>query len=207
MCSHSERKRTRYEPHSNDAFDPKHMLSAMRRLLFGIFRTLPSALAEIAFASASALAIVSRTTQYIRWLLLRSIAETRFNIGLMDSAERLSAELVRDSARFRDDWNFGNAIHHGNLLLGRIALRRGHVVLASEFLIAAGRTPGSPQLDSFGPNMRLAQELLGVGNQQVVLDYLRLCRTFWDPEFSQLDIWVTQIQSGENPNFGTNLHY
>ena len=33
--------------------------------------------------------------------------------------------------------------------------------LAAEYLLKAGATSGSPQLDSFGPNMSLAKDLLG----------------------------------------------
>ena len=34
---------------------------------------------------------------------------------------RIYAERLLSSATDKKDWNYGNAIHHGNLLLGRIA--------------------------------------------------------------------------------------
>ena len=46
--------------------------------------------------------------------------------------------------------------------------------------MAAGATPGSPQLDSFGPNMTLAKELLEKGQPDVVLHYFALCKNFWE---------------------------
>ena len=48
-------------------------------------------------------------------------------------------------------------------------------------LRAAGHTPGSPQLDSFGPDIRLAWDLLQRGQDQAVLDYLHDVARFWSP--------------------------
>ena len=62
--------------------------------------------------------------------------------------------------KIKSDWNYGNALHKGNIVLGRIALERGDIAGAKEHLLAAGQTPGSPQVGSFGPNTTLAKELL-----------------------------------------------
>jgi hypothetical protein len=48
---------------------------------------------------------------------------------------------------------YGNAIQDGNIVLCRIALLDGKVEAAKVSLKEAGKTPGSPQLGSFGPNM------------------------------------------------------
>jgi hypothetical protein len=49
------------------------------------------------------------------------------------------------------------------MVLGQVALRRGDAKKAASFLLAAGKTWGSPQLNSFGPNMPLANDLLAAG--------------------------------------------
>lgn len=64
---------------------------------------------------------------------------------------------------------YGNRIHHGNLVLGRIALCEGNIKKVKSRLLAAGKTTGSPQLDSFGPNLVLAKDLLERGERNVVL--------------------------------------
>ncbi len=48
-----------------------------------------------------------------------------------------------------------------------------------KYLIAAGKSPGSPQMDSFGPNMTLAKDLLEKGERDAVLEYFMRCRKFW----------------------------
>ena len=68
--------------------------------------------------------------------------------------------------------------------------------------MAAGATPGSPQLNSFGPNMTLAKELLEKGQSEVVLQYLALCKKFWKMDRGQLDEWSATIRGGGIPDFG-----
>src|SRR5205807_946215 len=96
---------------------------------------------------------------------------------------------------FGDDWNDGNAVHNGNSILGRIALKRGDKEEAKHYLRLAGATPGSPQLDSYGPQMELAHELLLLGEDDAVIAYLEACKKFWDSdcEEGQLTAWIAQI--------------
>jgi hypothetical protein len=98
-------------------------------------------------------------------------------------------------------------IHKGNLVLGRIAVRDGKIADAVTFLERAGDIQGSPQLNSFGPNMSLAKDLLEAGETQAVLDYFERCRTFWKMGGTQLDRWAAEVRDGKIPNFAANLRY
>jgi hypothetical protein len=51
---------------------------------------------------------------------------------------------------------------------------------------------GSPQLNSFGPDWKLAAELLA---------YIDLCHKFWTSGASRLDSWASAIRAGGVPNF------
>jgi len=91
------------------------------------------------------------------------------NVLLKDLAKRaLAAQKVQKAKEYAErmlkqnysGWNYGNNVHHGNIILGRIAIKRDDLEEAKKRLINAGNTPGSPQLNSFGPNMALAKELL-----------------------------------------------
>jgi len=105
------------------------------------------------------------------------------------------------------DWNSGNNIHHGNIILGRIALKSDKIEEAKEHLIKAGKTPGSPQLNSFGPNMTLAKELLQRHEKDVVFEYFELCSRFWKLRRDRLDRWSADVKEGKIPDFGGNLNY
>jgi hypothetical protein len=123
------------------------------------------------------------------------------------------------------------AIFFGNMLQGQVALRRGDLETARSRLLSSGNTPGSPQLNSFGPNMSLARDLLTDGAEvpiaglarraarlprqnvtssdarQTVLEFFDLCRVFWTMGGDRLQQWSQQVRAGVVPDFGSNLYY
>ena len=144
-----------------------------------------------------------------RFYRLRSMMENAFAEGQIEESKKLAHEFLEVAESKKPNWNYGNALHHANLILGRISLREGSVEKARQYLIKAGKTPGSPQLNSFGPNMKLAKELLEMGEKQTVLEYLELCKVFWKKIFSWMKIrkWKRTIEKGEIPDFRANLLY
>jgi tetratricopeptide (TPR) repeat protein len=143
--------------------------------------------------------------QYPKLLGLRAASERALHRGDLAEAEQRAQELLDLAERFKSDWNYGNAVHHGYLLRGQVALARGDVATAVAHLEEAGRTPGSPQLNSFGPNMHLAQALLSRGQADSVTAYLELCRKFWPT--GPIDRWIGDIRDGREPDFGANVVY
>ena len=99
-----------------------------------------------------------------------------------------------------EDWNAGNLVHHGHITLGRLALLAGDTDGAAQHLLAAGSTWGSPQLDAFGPDLNLANQLLAHGRTDTVVDYLQRSQRFWKLGGDQLQRWITQIQAGHRPS-------
>lgn len=140
-----------------------------------------------------------------RFYALGDLAKTAFLAGKLETATAYAEELLELADKTPRDWNTGNAVHHGNLVLGRIALANGDVEEAKTCLLKTGKTSGSPQLNSFGPNMAMAKELLERGERDVVLEYFELCRKYWPRK--ELDRWNAAVQAGEVPNFGGNLFY
>ena len=153
---------------------------------------------------------------YARLLGLRSAAERALANGDTEDAEFLAKELLELAGRYHDDWYYGNALHNGHEILGLVHMKRGDLVAAERELLKAGQTPGSPQLNSFGPNLTLAHDLLLEGRREVVLEYLELCRGFWCHKRKtqsssgseiRLDSWIEEIRGGTVPDFGPNLVY
>jgi hypothetical protein len=155
----------------------------------------------------TALGPVWPRARYLRWMALERVAMRKADAGANGKARRLAEELLQVATGDRDYWDYGNAIHKANIVLGRVALREGDVDQAKYHLLQAGKTPGSPQLDSFGPNMTLAKELLEAGVRGTVLKYFALCGEFWEMDFGKLDHWSTVVKRGEIPEFGTQLLY
>jgi len=172
--------------------------------LFSLFVRVFRVPIEVGIATAGRLGV-----RYARLLSLRGIATRAFERSDHEKAVRLARELLALAEQYRDDWSYGNALHHGHLLLGRVALARGDLAGAGAELLEAGRTPGSPQLNSFGPNMTLARELLGSGQTAPVREYFSLCRHFWMPRFAaaKLREWDADVVAGREPRFGPHLRY
>ena len=140
-----------------------------------------------------------------RYYALAKVGKMALLAGEPDKVRKYATELLDTAVQRRPDWNYGNAVHHGNLLLGHAALIEGDLDSAEEHLLRAGRTPGSPQLNSFGPNMLLAKQLLEASRKEAVLEYLDLCGTFWKRGVT--DQWKDIIERGGMPDFGGNLRY
>jgi len=124
-----------------------------------------------------------------------------------EAAIRLANEYLTLADSYKGNWNYGNAIHDANQALGIVALRENDLEKAGQYLAKAGKTPGSPQLNSFGPDLTLADGLLKKGQKDVVLAYLRSISRFWDPgENNQcLPGLMTRIERGEQPKLNRFL--
>lgn len=142
-----------------------------------------------------------------RFYALDAAAKESFVAGNIDEARNYAQELMSLTPKYKGDWNYGNAMQDANLVLGRIAVRDGNFAAARKYLLAAGKSPGSPQMDSFGPNMTLAKDLLEKGERDTVLEYFMLCRKFWKMDHGKLDQWIQEVIDGKNPDFGANLLY
>lgn len=143
-----------------------------------------------------------------------SLGRAAVEAGELELAEQHAAETLRNNTD-TEKWDYGNIIHNANQILGRCALRNGKLAAAKRYLLAAGATPGSPQLNSFGPKMSLARELAQRGEMETVLKYLDLVAKFWanpDQETraifkrcarehrDQLDAWKKRLRAGNVPD-------
>jgi hypothetical protein len=134
-----------------------------------------------------------------RFDLLGDLSTFAFDAGRLDDARRYADELLAGIGTHERSWNTGNLIHDAHTTLGRVALRAGDVTAAKTHLLAAGKTPGSPQLNSFGPDFSLAAELLATGERTTVDTYLAEVGAFWETGTAQITNWRAQLARGETP--------
>jgi len=146
-------------------------------------------------------------TEEKRFYALDAAAKDSFDTGQIKDARNYAEELMALTPKYTNDWNYGNAVQDANLVLGRIAVRGGKIAEAKKFLAASGKSNGSPQMNSFGPNMSLALDLLKAGERDAVLMHFMRCRKFWKKDFSKLDQWMQEVMAGKTPDFGANLIY
>lgn len=129
--------------------------------------------------------------------------EDEINVAYLDGkyvlAEKLIMEYLKLASIYRCNWNYGNAIHYSNRILGLISLKKGNTDKAVNHLLEAGKSTGSPQLNSFGPNLDLANELLKLGKNDAVKTYLRNIKNFWEMDDGRIDNWLEEIENGGTP--------
>jgi hypothetical protein len=116
----------------------------------------------------------------------------------LELADR-AKEFLELAAIYRCNWNYGNAIHDANRYLGLSSLRAGKVDEAADFLVLAAKSTGSPQLDTFGPDLDLANALLKRGKTQAVIEYLQGVHHFWEMDNGRTGKWIAAISKGEKP--------
>jgi len=145
-------------------------------------------------------------TEKNRFYALNDAAKTHFEAKEYERAAQYATELLNLAQKYPNNWNYGNAIYDSHMVLGRVALLNNDIETAKDHLFLAVKTPGSPQLDSFGPNMSLANDLLEKGYQEPVIEFLNQCKRFWY-DHKKVDEWVKEIKNDQIPDFGANLVY
>ena len=129
--------------------------------------------------------------------------------GDLEKARAYANELLGPGMEWSGGGDAGRAFFYGNLVLGRVALREGKLDEAKKYLLEAGKTKGDPTLNSFGPNMSLAKELLEKGETNAVLEFFQECEKFW-PQYAgenKMAKWTAEVKERKTPDFGANLFY
>ena len=133
---------------------------------------------------------------------LHDLTRAAFDAHEPAKAKTYATAYLKSANAQEKSWNYGNALFDAHTTLGRIALDEGDIKTAKRELLEAGKTPGSPQLNSFGPSMSLAQALLEKGETETVITYLDLCRKFWSLGKDRLTKWTNDIRADHKPDFG-----
>lgn len=139
------------------------------------------------------------TPRLNRFYRMEELILEAYRSGEIANARSLIDEYLKLAAVYRCNWNYGNAVHNSNRMLGLISLDEGDTKSAANYLVEAGKSSGSPQLDSFGPDLDLANQLLALGEEEAVIEYLEGIRVFWNENETRIDEWIQQIENGETP--------
>jgi hypothetical protein len=131
-----------------------------------------------------------------RIFALPRLAKAALDAGDMALACRYAVELFSAASQYPNLFE-GKATFYSNTLAGLVAVRAGNPEAAGLFLLAAGTTSGEPVLNSFGPTMLLASEVLATGDRASVIGYLAECAKFW--KYAMPEQWAAEIQQGRIP--------
>jgi hypothetical protein len=134
-----------------------------------------------------------------RFYSLEAFVKQAYDAGDLAAVAILANEYLDLAQAYRCNWNYGNAIHDGNRYLGLISLKNGDAEAAVKYLLLAGKSTGSPQLNTFGPELDLADALLKQGRTDAVKLYLADIKRFWEMDNGKVRLWLDGIDKGEKP--------
>lgn len=140
-----------------------------------------------------------------RYFAIPHAAKSAYLLGQFLEAREWAEEMLELSKLVLKDWNYGNVIYYRNWVLGMLAFDAGDLESAKQYLHLAGSSVGSPQLDSFGPNMKLAKQLLKTGEKETFLKFLNQIEVFWHAGETWLEVWRAKVKEGEIPNCTMHL--
>lgn len=123
--------------------------------------------------------------------------------------QSLAGELLAIAPYYSSNWNYGNAIFDGHMAHAACDFKDKKIESALNHLNEAAKTPGSPQLSTFGPpyhDMSVLSDLLRDGRKKEVTAFLASLKRFWDSEFSQeyYDFWEKEIEQNRIPKFNSS---
>jgi len=123
--------------------------------------------------------------------------------------QNVAGELLAIAPYYSSNWNYGNAIFDGHMAYAWCAVKEKKIESALNHLDEAAKTPGSPQLNTFGPpyhDMSVLSELLKEGHKKEVTLFLVKLKRFWDSEFSDdyFDYWEKEIEHKRIPKFDSS---
>lgn len=151
--------------------------------------------------------LLNESNQYQSFIVLTHLPRVELKIHNTEKASFYANKLLSFSKNYKDDWNYGNAQHTANIVLGMVAIKEEKLEIAKQYLSAAGDSNGSPQLETFGPSMVLANALLERGEKECVIEYLSKVKKIWKFNDGRLDSWISSIKGGGKPYFGVNLEW
>jgi len=134
-----------------------------------------------------------------RFYELDSLINKYYQKGDFIKAKKLTLEYLALAEHYKNNWNYGNAIHDANRMLGLMSYQKGEYDEAVLYLSKAGKSTGSPQLNTFGPELDLANLLLKQGKATEVKSYLLGIQTFWKMDNGIVEEWIEAIDTNEKP--------
>lgn len=134
-----------------------------------------------------------------RFSLLASCARAAVIAQRFPEAKRYADAVLALAPACEDEFHAPDYVHDAHISRGHVALASADLPTAREELAAAGAigSPNAPVLRSFGPDFRLAAQLLERGEKDAVVAYLDRCATFWNPK--RIARWKAELAAGERP--------
>jgi tetratricopeptide (TPR) repeat protein len=130
------------------------------------------------------------------WAVFPELCYAALFMGENESAECYAMQMLRRDPSGPSVPDANELKHHAHTVLGILAIRVGDERLACDHLLASATISRTPVLSSFGPEMDLAAELLIRGHKQAIIEFLKLCSSWWHTDDHRAERWIQEIERG-----------
>jgi len=137
-----------------------------------------------------------------KYFNLSRLPRSAFNKGQWEQAKHAAEEFFELAKMYRDDErHYGFGMHTAHVVLGQLALRVGDRESAKLHLKEAGSVAQAERLAEQGPDMRLAMDLLLLGEKDLVLKFLKDCKRLWgdSADSALLKDWTKDVKACRVP--------
>ena len=143
--------------------------------------------------------LYDNSERYDRFRILRHVCKNAIMVDKVEDAKIYANILLNLSKDYSENWNYGNAIHDGNMVLGLVALKEENISDAKMYLLRSANTVTSPTLKTFGPNLMLADALIEQKEFDTVIKYFIMIKEIWENDDGRLDSWIAILEKGGHP--------
>jgi len=140
-----------------------------------------------------------------RFVQLSDIARAALEAGDEVKAQNYAEEVLAETAQHKTSWNYGNAIHHGNLVIGQDRTQARRLGRGKSPPAESRRHSGFTPTELFWTEHDAGQGALEKHEKDVVLEYFMKCEKFWEMRGQKLAEWKTLVKQDRIPDFGGNL--
>ena len=142
---------------------------------------------------------------YDKFSVLPMVCKSAIMVDNVEDEKKCANILLNISKDYSECWNYGDAIHDGNMILGMVALKEKNISDAKMYLLRSAKTLPSPQLKIIGPSLMLADALIEQNEFDTVIEYFIMIKDMWEKDDGQLDSWISTLEKGAHPYLKQHL--
>jgi hypothetical protein len=120
-----------------------------------------------------------------------------------DTSRKYAADLVKVASKFRSDPEYGDAIFHGNVMLGFVAGKNGDGAGALKYLRAALKAPDTTEAARWhpGPWPQLCSAVIDYGDRDAVIEFLGYFAQIDPTRRDDLLASAAELRNSQMPNW------
>jgi tetratricopeptide (TPR) repeat protein len=133
---------------------------------------------------------------------LYQLPEAAFEAGEYEKTKVYIKQLLEIIPRFEGD-KFASIVHYETKIVSsRLALKSGQTDEAIQLLLEAANIPDAAPVFPWGQSVGLLKELLQIGKQESVIQFLERSSGGWDKsDRGSLDYWIMEIKATGQSSF------